>query len=108
MSNDDATWIGNYIWAIGDDVLRDLYVRGKYRDVILPMKVVEQDSALRAAAGQAFDNTSEVHAGRPPGRGQPAAARGRLSGLPRRILAQRAGHSRELRVPQPDFATLEG
>jgi len=24
------------IWAIADDVLRDLYVRGKYRDVILP------------------------------------------------------------------------
>ncbi len=74
-------WIVGYIWGIADDVLRDLYVRGKYRDVILPMTVlrrldavledskqealdmktmldqagvVEQDSALRQAAGQAF------------------------------------------------------
>ena len=27
-------WIANFIWGIADDVLRDLYVRGKYRDVI--------------------------------------------------------------------------
>ena len=85
MSNHDLHWIANYIWGIADDVLRDLYVRGKYRDVILPMTVlrrldavledskqavletkdlldradiVEQDSALRDAAGQAFYNTS--------------------------------------------------
>ena len=85
MSNGDLNWIANYIWGIADDVLRDLYVRGKYRDVILPMTVlrrldavlegskqavldmkatlddagvVEQDPALRQAAGQAFYNTS--------------------------------------------------
>ena len=85
-SNADLNWIANYIWGIADDVLRDLYVRGKYRDVILPMtvlrrldavledskqnvldmkavldqaSVVEQDSALRQAAGQAFYNTSK-------------------------------------------------
>ena len=79
-------WIANYIWGIADDVLRDLYVRGKYRDVILPMTVlrrldavledskqavldmkanldaegiVEQDLALRQASGQAFYNTSK-------------------------------------------------
>ena len=84
-SNADLHWIANYIWGIADDVLRDLYVRGKYRDVILPMTVlrrldavleggkqavldmkavldaagvVEQDPALRQAAGQAFYNTS--------------------------------------------------
>ena len=34
MSN-DISWITNFIWGIADDVLRDLYVRGKYRDVIL-------------------------------------------------------------------------
>ena len=45
MSN-DATWIGNYIWAIADDVLRDLYVRGKYRDVILPMTVLRRLDAV--------------------------------------------------------------
>ncbi len=85
LNNNDLNWITNYIWGIADDVLRDLYVRGKYRDVILPMTVlrrldavledskqavlgmkatlddagiVEQDSALRQAAGQAFYNTS--------------------------------------------------
>ena len=31
--------ISNFIWNIADDVLRDVYVRGKYRDVILPMTV---------------------------------------------------------------------
>lgn len=31
--------IVSFIWGIADDVLRDLYVRGKYRDVILPMTV---------------------------------------------------------------------
>ena len=36
MKSSDLAWITNYIWGIADDVLRDLYVRGKYRDVILP------------------------------------------------------------------------
>ena len=85
MSNGDLNWIANYIWGIADDVLRDLYVRGKYRDAILPMTVlrrldavledgkqavldmkasldaagvIEQDAALRQAAGQAFYNAS--------------------------------------------------
>lgn len=85
MENGQLTWITNFIWGIADDVLRDLYVRGKYRDVILPMTVirrldavleptkqavldmkasldkagiVHQDAALRQAAGQAFYNTS--------------------------------------------------
>jgi len=85
VANGDLTWITNFIWGIADDVLRDLYVRGKYRDVILPMtvlrrldavleptkaavlemkarldaaRVVEQQGALRQAAGQAFYNTS--------------------------------------------------
>ena len=85
MGNEDLNWITNYIWGIADDVLRDVYVRGKYRDVILPMTVlrrldavledgkqaildmketldnagvVEQDAALRQVAGQAFYNTS--------------------------------------------------
>ena len=86
MRNEDLNWITNYIWGIADDVLRDVYVRGKYRDVILPMTVlrrldavledgkqavldmketldkagvVEQDAALRQVAGQAFYNTSK-------------------------------------------------
>jgi len=86
MSNGDLNWIANFIWGIADDVLRDLYVRGKYRDVILPMMVlrrldalleptqqavldmkasldeagiVHQDAALRGASGQAFYNISK-------------------------------------------------
>jgi len=35
MENGQLNWIANFIWGIADDVLRDLYVRGKYRDVIL-------------------------------------------------------------------------
>ncbi|TBV06077.1 type I restriction-modification system subunit M [Stutzerimonas kirkiae] len=79
-------WVADFIWNIADDRLRDVYVRGKYRDVILPFtvlrridavleptkqtvlerkrlldsaKVANQDGALQAAAGQAFYNVSE-------------------------------------------------
>ena len=85
MDQSELNWIANFIWGIADDVLRDLYVRGKYRDVILPMvvlrrldallepnkkdvldmketldkvRIVHQDQALRQASGQAFYNTS--------------------------------------------------
>jgi len=34
MANNNTNWIANFIWGIADDVLRDLYVCGKYRDVI--------------------------------------------------------------------------
>jgi len=81
----NLNWVANFIRGIADDVLRDIYVRGKYRDVILPMTVIRrldavleptkkavldmkikldkahvsnQDAALRQAAGQAFYNTS--------------------------------------------------
>lgn len=38
--------IVNFIWSIADDCLRDVYVRGKYRDVILPMIVIRRIDAL--------------------------------------------------------------
>src|SRR4051794_12468027 len=77
--------IVSFIWGIADDVLRDLFKRGKYPDVILPMCVIrrmdavleptkknvldtrkmldeagitEQRAALCEAAGQAFYNAS--------------------------------------------------
>ena len=86
MDQPQLNWIANFIWSIADDVLRDLYVRGKYRDVILPMtvlrrldsvlepskpavlemktaldraKIIHQDQALRQAAGRSFYNTSK-------------------------------------------------
>jgi type I restriction enzyme M protein len=82
----NLNWIASFLWGIADDVLRDLYVRGKYRDVILPMtvlrrldavleptkaavlkmkadmdkaRITNQDLPLRTAAGQAFYNTSK-------------------------------------------------
>jgi type I restriction enzyme M protein len=85
MTSTQHTALVNFIWGIADDVLRDVYVRSKYRDVILPMIVIrrldavleptkqrvldtkllldnsgitEQDAALNQAAGQAFHNAS--------------------------------------------------
>lgn len=46
MSQTSQTTIANFIWGIADDVLRDIYVRGKYRDVILPMTVIRRLDAL--------------------------------------------------------------
>jgi len=37
MDRGQLSWTANFIWGIADDVLRDVFVRGKYRDVILPM-----------------------------------------------------------------------
>jgi len=78
--------IVSFIWGIADDVLRDLFKRGKYPDVILPMcvirrmdavlepskkkvletkkmlddaRITEQRAALCDAAGQSFYNTSK-------------------------------------------------
>lgn len=42
MDNQVYNQIINFIWGIADDCLRDVYVRGKYRDVILPMTVIRR------------------------------------------------------------------
>ena len=39
MNHAQHSTIASFIWNIADDVLRNVYVRGKYRDVILPMTV---------------------------------------------------------------------
>jgi type I restriction enzyme M protein len=36
----------SFIWSIADDCLRDVYVRGKFRDVILPMVVLRRLDTL--------------------------------------------------------------
>lgn len=46
MEQSNLNWITGYIWGIADDVLRDLYVRAKYRDVILPMTVLRRFDAV--------------------------------------------------------------
>jgi len=38
--------IVSFIWSIADDVLRDVFVRGKYRDIILPFIVLRRLDAL--------------------------------------------------------------
>lgn len=84
MDQNQLNWITNFIWEIAN-VIRDYYVRGKYRDVILPMtvirrldaileptkqdvlqmkamldkeKITDQHGALIKASGKAFYNTS--------------------------------------------------
>ena len=45
----------SFIWSIADDCLRDIYVRGKYRDVILPMVVLRRlDTLLEATKEKVF------------------------------------------------------
>lgn len=46
MDNQVHNQIVSFIWSIADDCLRDVYVRGKYRDVILPMTVIRRLDAL--------------------------------------------------------------
>ena len=45
--------IVSYIWSIADDVLRDVFVRGKYRDIILPFTVLRRLDALLVPTKQA-------------------------------------------------------
>jgi type I restriction enzyme M protein len=86
MDQATSNKIVSFIWGIADDILRDLFKRGKYPDVILPMCVLrrldavleptkkavldtkktlddagitEQRAALCSTAGQAFYNTSK-------------------------------------------------
>src|SRR5690554_1597006 len=88
MTHSSHNKLVSFIWSIADDCLRDVYVRGKYRDVILPMVVLRRldalleptketvleeltfqkdeagftewdDSGLRDASGYVFYNTSQ-------------------------------------------------
>lgn len=46
MNQTQHNQIVNFIWGIADDVLRDVYTRGKYRDIILPFTVLRRLDAL--------------------------------------------------------------
>ena len=109
MNAQTLGWITNFIWGIADDVLRDVYVRGKYRDVILPMVVIRrldavleptkqavlamkenldkagvanQDAALAPGVGAGVLQCVTIHAAGPEVEGQGPATPG---GLRRRI-----------------------
>lgn len=49
----------SFIWSIADDCLRDVYVRGKYRDVILPMVVLRRLDALLEPSKEAVLEEAE-------------------------------------------------
>lgn len=53
MDNQTYNSIVSFIWGIADDCLRDVYVRGKYRDVILPMTVIRRLDAVLEPTKQA-------------------------------------------------------
>jgi len=88
MNHSSHNKLVSFIWSIADDCLRDVYVRGKYRDVILPMVVLRRldtlleptkdkilaevkyqreemnateldDAPLKATSGYVFFNTSK-------------------------------------------------
>jgi type I restriction enzyme M protein len=46
MNGQKHNEIVSFIWGIADDVLRDVFVRGKYRDIILPFTVIRRIDAL--------------------------------------------------------------
>ena len=54
MDNQVHNAIVSFIWGIADDCLRDVYVRGKYRDVILPMTVIRRLDAMLEETKPAF------------------------------------------------------
>ena len=48
--------IVSFIWGIADDVLRDLFRRGKYPELILPMCVIRRmDAVLEPTKRQVLD-----------------------------------------------------
>lgn len=56
MDNQTYNAIVSFIWGIADDCLRDVYVRGKYRDVILPMTVIRRlDAVLEETKGDVLE-----------------------------------------------------
>ncbi len=129
MSTTELNWIANFIWGIADDVLRDVYVRGKYRDVILPMVVirrldavleptaadvrsmkanldkagvVHQVEALRSASKQAFYNASPFTLNDLRSRCRRTPTTRRLCSVPGRFLAECAGDLGQVQVSQSD------
>lgn len=50
----------SFIWSVADDCLRDVYVRGKYRDVILPMTVIRRLDAVLEPTKQDVLKTKEM------------------------------------------------
>ena len=125
MDNQEYNSIVSFIWGIADDCLRDVYVRGKYRDVILPMTVIRrldamlegtkeavltmkkqleaakidnQWPALCNAAGQAFCNASPFLLKDLTS----CSKKQTLEAEPGRLLSKRSGDFRQVQISRPD------
>ncbi len=57
--NTTHSQIVSFIWSIADDVLRDVFLRGQYRDVILPM-VVLRNFEYYTKARKLADNDRDI------------------------------------------------
>ena len=133
MQDTQLSQISNFIWGVADDLLRDVYVRGKYRDVILPMTVLRRLDAvleptkqkvldekkwaddegienqapiLEDAADQSFYNTSPFGLKDLTSRASQQQLRDDFNAYLGRVLSQRPGHPGEVRIPQPVGPTL--
>src|SRR6266705_4881973 len=60
MDQATHTKIVSFIWGIADDVLRDLFKRGKYPDVILPMCVIRRMDAVLEPSKQKVLDTKKM------------------------------------------------
>ena len=128
MQDSQLTAISSFIWNTADSLLRDLYVRGKYRDVILPMTVIrrldavleptkdavleqkkwlddaniiDQVGPLTQAAGQQFYNSSQFTLRALATSTAQQQLRQNFEVYLDGILRQRPGHPGEVRVSQP-------
>ena len=62
--------IVSLIWNIADDVLRDVFLRGQYRDVILPMVVLRRlDALLEPTKEEVEEELAELDPGEDPDEG---------------------------------------
>lgn len=85
MEQTHLAWITDFIWRIADNLFRDLYVQGKFRDVILPMNVPRRpvrsvlvQYCLRNPVGEVFPETATyAHARRSPYRRPSTGEEGR-------------------------------
>ena len=98
MTVPNLNWIANYVCGIVDDVLRDVYVCGEYRDLILPMTVLRRLDAV-AQAHQAH-RTRLKPRWIPPG-AQTRTPRSRRLGRPSTALRRKANWGCVSVLPQP-------
>ncbi len=61
MNANDFQSMVNFIWSVADDLLRDIYVKGKYRDVILPMTILRRIDVMLEPTKERVIQTYETY-----------------------------------------------